>query len=76
LKCPCDHKQPLVPREGRVDYFCEFVGCPLQSLNKIAHFASRGCMDIDSLGLSTVKDLVDANLVTNIADIYDLKDKR
>jgi DNA ligase (NAD+) len=37
---------------------------------RIEHFASRGCMDIDGLGEQAVVKLVDAGLVSDVADLY------
>lgn len=39
----------------------------------LEHFASRGALDIDTLGEKNVVALVDAHLVYDIADIYKLK---
>ena len=36
----------------------------------VEHFASKGALDIDTLGEKNVKALVDAGLVTDLADIY------
>jgi DNA ligase (NAD+) len=40
---------------------------------ELEHFASRGALDIDTLGEKNVVALVDAQLVYDIADIYKLK---
>jgi DNA ligase (NAD+) len=40
---------------------------------ELAHFASKGALDIDGLGEKNVIALVDAHLVYDIADIYRLK---
>ncbi len=39
----------------------------------LEHFASRGALDIDSLGEKNVVALIDAQLVLDIADIYTLR---
>lgn len=39
---------------------------------RIAHFASKNCMDIENLGPKVVDQLVDAGLVQNPADLYRL----
>ena len=39
----------------------------------LEHFASKGALDIDSLGEKNVAALVDAKLVHDLADIYTLK---
>lgn len=38
----------------------------------VEYFASKGAMDIDTLGEKNVEALVDAKLITDIADIYSL----
>jgi DNA ligase (NAD+) len=51
---------------------CPNPSCPAQTQRKIEHFAQRGAMDIDGMGESLVEQLVDAKLVKDPADIYDL----
>jgi DNA ligase (NAD+) len=46
--------------------------CPAQRKQAITHFASRRAMDIEGLGEKLVDQLVDANLVHTLADIYQL----
>ncbi len=46
--------------------------CPAQRVQAILHFGSRLAMDIDGLGEKLVQQLVDANLVTQVADLYQL----
>ena len=63
----------LVRLEGEVMRRCPNIACPPQRLGRIAHFASRGGMDIDGLGESTVQQLLDAGLLADYGDIYYLK---
>ena len=71
VQCPvCG--QPLARAEGESDTFCLNVDCPAQRLARIEHFASRGAMDIEGLGERTVGQLIEAGLVSDPADIYDL----
>lgn len=58
--------------EGEVVARCPNASCPAQVTGRILHFASRGAMDIEGLGAKLVVQLVDAGLVTNVADIYSL----
>ena len=44
--------------------------CPAQRKESIKHFASRRAMDIEGLGDKLVEQLVDTNLISNVADIY------
>ncbi len=46
--------------------------CPAQVAEGIIHFGSRGAMDIDGLGPSTVIALLEARLVRDVADLYRL----
>lgn len=46
--------------------------CPAQRKQAIKHFASRRAMDIDGLGDKLVDQLVDADLIHNPADLYQL----
>ncbi len=46
---------------------------PVLLKRALIHFASRGALDIDTLGKKNVEALVDAGLVKDLADIYKLK---
>ncbi len=45
---------------------------PLILKRSLEHFASKGALDIDTLGEKNVEALVDAGLVSDLADIYTL----
>ena len=51
---------------------CPNPSCPAQTQRRIQHFAQRGAMDIDGMGESLVEQLVDAKLVKDPSDLYDL----
>jgi DNA ligase (NAD+) len=70
--CPaCGAK--LVREADEVMRRCPNVACPPQRLGRIRHFASRGGMDIEGLGESTIQLLLDNNLIADFGDIYYLK---
>ncbi len=52
--------------------YCPNISCPAQFKEHLAHFAGRGAMDIEGLGMERVVSLIDANLVHDLADIYTL----
>lgn len=52
--------------------FCDNPRCPAQQAERIAHFASRGAMDIDGLGEKTVTLFLEEELLHDIGDVYDL----
>ncbi len=62
-----------VREEGEAVLRCTGIECPAMLFRNIVHFASKESMDIDGLGPAIVETLIDKNLVSNIADIYDLK---
>ncbi len=66
----------VVRDEGEAMHFCPNAACPGRRLEAIRHFASKGAMDIRGLGDSRVAQLVDAGLVSDVADIYDLTPKQ
>jgi len=70
--CPCPLKTELVRPEGEADTRCVEPACPFQRDQRIIYFASRGAMDIEGLGDSTVIQLSEAGLVSDPGDIYSL----
>ena len=63
----------LVREEEEVVRRCPNVSCPPQRQARIAHFASRGGMDIEGMGESTVEQLLNAELIDDYADLYYLR---
>ena len=63
---------PLVRLEGEADTYCVNLDCPGQQVQRIAHFASRGAMDIEGLGEQRVRQLIEERLVSDAADLYQL----
>jgi DNA ligase (NAD+) len=52
--------------------YCPNFACPGRQLEGLVHFASRGAMDIRGLSYARIKQLIDAGLVLDAADLYDL----
>lgn len=59
--------------EGEVVYRVKGLNGPLILKRALQHFASRSALDIDTLGEKNVEALVDAGLVSDLADIYRLQ---
>ncbi len=59
-------------RPGEVAQRCPNLRCPAQVKGAIIHYSRRYAMDIDGLGESLVEQLVDSQLVTDVADLYAL----
>ncbi|WP_068267824.1 NAD-dependent DNA ligase LigA [Caviibacter abscessus] len=47
--------------------------CPEQLTRLIEYFVSRDCMNIKGLGTKIIRKLIDLGLITNILDLYNLK---
>lgn len=63
---------PVVHEEGEVAYRCVSIDCPAQTKERLAHWVSRGCMDIDGVGDELIDRLMEAGLVRDVADFYTL----
>jgi DNA ligase (NAD+) len=64
----------LIKNEGEANHYCpNYLHCPPQIKGRIEHFVSRKAMDIDGLGEETVDLLFSKGLISNIADLYELK---
>jgi DNA ligase (NAD+) len=75
-RCPVCGTE-LVRYEGEAQHYCpnEHL-CPPQITGRIEHFVGRRMMAIDGLGGETVAELVQAGLIENVADLYDLTRER
>jgi DNA ligase (NAD+) len=74
-KCPACGQQ-VEHFEGEVAWYCVNNSCPAQLIRNVEHFASRGAMDIVGLGIKIVEQLVESNLVNDVADIYSITQKQ
>lgn len=64
----------LVRAEGEALHYCpNDMGCPPQIKGRIIHFISRRAMDIEGMGAETVELFVNEKLISNYADLYELK---
>lgn len=71
-KCPVCGTDS-VRYEGESVLRCPNVQCPAQLLKNMIYFASKNAMNIEGLGESNMKLLVDSGLVSSPADLYSLK---
>jgi DNA ligase (NAD+) len=70
-RCPACHG-PVVQPADEVAWYCVNAACPGRIHEAIVHFASRAAMDIRGLGEERVRQLLDAGLVRDVADLYQL----
>jgi DNA ligase (NAD+) len=59
--------------EGEAKHYCpNQSGCRPQIIGRIIHYVSRKAMNIEGLGVETIKLLFDNGQIHNIADLYNL----
>jgi DNA ligase (NAD+) len=68
-RCPICHAKVEYPADEVMAY-CSNVSCPGRILESIVHFAA--VMDIRGLGYERVRALLDAKLIKDVADLYEL----
>lgn len=64
----------ILREEGEAVAYCTGIDCPSQRVERIAHFAGRGAMDVDGLGYRTIIELTERGLVSDAGDLYSLTD--
>jgi len=70
-RCPSCSSEVEHPQDEVMTY-CPNISCPSRILESISHFAGRTAMDIRGLGYERVRALLDAKLIENVADLYEL----
>ena len=64
----------LIKNEGGANHYCpNYLHCSPQIKGRIEHYISRKAMDIEGLGEETIDLLFSKGLISNIADLYELK---
>ncbi len=63
---------PAVRQEGEVVIRCTGIECPAKLSRNLIHFVSREAMNIEGLGENIINQLLEKQLISNIADIYNL----
>ena len=71
-KCPACGTE-VIRLEGEVMRYCPNRTCPAQASQLLAHFVSRGAMDIEGIGEQLSLTLLREGLVQDPADLFFLK---
>ena len=72
--CPsCGAK--VVRLDNEVALRCINPDCPEQIKQNLIYFCSKGGMDINGMGPSTIDSLINSGLVHSVADIYELTEQ-
>ncbi|MBV9879443.1 MAG: NAD-dependent DNA ligase LigA [Gemmatirosa sp.] len=66
----------LVAGEDRGMLYCRNFRCPARQLESLAHFVSRGAMDIRGLSYARLQQFVAADIVHDAADLYDITEEQ
>lgn len=70
--CPSCNTE-LVPGTELGMLYCPNFECSGRQLESLVHFASRGAMDIRGLSYERIAQLIEAGLVHDASDLYDLE---
>lgn len=67
---------PVERPEGEAMLYCPNSACPDRIYWGLAHFVSRGAMDIRGLGERTIATLLERGMVRDVGDIYALTEEQ
>jgi DNA ligase (NAD+) len=68
-RCPVCGSQVERP-EGEAIHRCTGFACPAQIKENLAHFVSKGAMNIDGLGRKLLDQMADKGIIEDPADLY------
>ena len=71
-ECPVCHTRAYRPEDEAISR-CVNPSCPAKLKEALLHYSSRRAMNIETLGVALVNQLLEKNLVQNIPDLYMLK---
>lgn len=66
----------VVRFEDEVATRCPNLSCPAQVRRRLAHFVSKGALDIDGLGIAMIDELVEKGWVRELPDLFRLEARR
>lgn len=67
---------PVYRESGEAASRCTGAECPAQLFRHLVHFVSKDALSIDGMGPAMIEILLDQNLITSVADIFTLHEKR
>lgn len=67
--CP-ECEWPVERKNGEAALRCTNPHCPALGREGLIHFASKGAMDIDGCGPAVINQLLDAELIRDVSDLY------
>jgi DNA ligase (NAD+) len=76
-ECPACGTPLVQEKEGDKDLRCpNHRKCPSQLLDRVFHVAGRGAFDIEGLGSEAAAALLDANVIEDEGDVFDLDEDK
>ncbi len=76
-KCPACRTELAQQKEGDKDLRCpNHEHCPAQVRERVFHVAGRGAFDIEGLGYEAAVALLDAGVIANEGDVFDLDEAK
>ena len=72
----CPACESLLSEEGVFVFCTNVLGCGPQLAKAIVHFARREAMDIVGLSDKTAEQLIDAEIIEDVSDLYELGKKK
>ncbi|EME58665.1 NAD-dependent DNA ligase LigA [Amycolatopsis decaplanina] len=77
LRCPSCDTELAYQKEGDIDIRCPNAQfCPAQRRERLFHLASRNVFDIEVVGYEAAAALLDAGVVHDEGDIFDLDEEK
>ncbi len=71
--CPVCNS-PLIRRQGEANHYCMNLDCDGRKMANIIYFASKPCMNIETLGDKLIERLYKLGYLKDVLDIYKLKE--
>ncbi len=75
-KCPACGTETVKPPDGVFTICPNRSGCPGQSFQHVKHFVSKGAMEIDGLGEKQALRFLEEGLISDVADIFELTERK
>ena len=75
--CPTCGEKLIIKNTGSANVlYCPNESCDSRIVNKITHFVSKKCANIEGMSKATIQTLLDAELINSFIDIYRLKNHK
>lgn len=73
--CPICQTKLVKDKKEDVSWRCPNINCNSRVAKQVIHFASKAALDIEGLGQKNVQLLLDQGLISDQADIFNLKEQ-